>query len=90
MHRVQYKLQLSQAKAFHIRQFPASWSPQVQHRGITFSLVQINAGTIDYVPFHKALVLEGQTEEGELREDIEELQKFVSDRFNNIADALEV
>ncbi len=53
----------------------------------------MRTGTIDYIPFQKALVLEGQTEEEELKQELEQLQKLVGDRFNNIIhrfDALEV
>ena len=50
-------------------------------------------GHIDYIPYQKALVLEGQTEEEELKKELEQLQKMVGDRFNSLIhrfDALEV
>ena len=53
----------------------------------------MTSGSIDYIPFQKALVLEGQEEDEELKKELENLQKLVGDRFNNIVhrfDALEV
>ena len=53
----------------------------------------MTSGSIDYIPFQKALVLEGQEEDEELKKELENLQKVVGDRFNNIIhrfDALEV
>ena len=53
----------------------------------------MSKGNIDYIPFGKALVLKGKTEEEELKKELEELQKLVRDRFNSIVhrfDELEV
>ena len=44
------------------------------------------SGNIDYIPYHKALVLEGQTEEEELKKELEQLQSNLVLRL----DALEV
>ena len=53
----------------------------------------MTTGNINYLPFEKALILEGQDEENELKKELEQLQKNVGDRFNNIVhrfDAIEV
>ena len=58
-----------------------------------FFKIQMTNGHIDYIPYQKALVLEGQTEEEELKKELEQLQKMVGDRFNSLIhrfDVLEV
>lgn len=43
--------------------------------------VQIKCGNIDYIPFRKALVLEGLEEDKELKKEVEQLQRSVNDTF---------
>lgn len=44
--------------------------------------MQIRSGSIDYIPFQKALVLEGLEEDEELKRDLEELHKAVAETFS--------
>ena len=58
-----------------------------------FICQQMTSGNINYLPFENALILEGQDEENELKKELEQLQKNVGDRFNNIVhrfDTIEV
>jgi hypothetical protein len=53
----------------------------------------MTSGSINYIPFQQALVLQGQEEDDELKKEVENLQKLVGDRFNSLIhrfDALEV
>ena len=54
---------------------------------------QMTSGSIDYIPFQQALVLQGQEEDEQLKKELENLQKLVGDRFNSLIhrfEALEV
>ena len=53
----------------------------------------MKSGNIDYIPFGKAMVLEGRTEEDELKSKLEEIERGLGDRFNSMVqrfDMLEV
>ena len=45
---------------------------------------QLKGGSIDYIPFHKALVLQGRQEDEELKEELAQLEQVVSDRFDTV------
>ncbi len=45
---------------------------------------QMRGGSIDYIPFHKALVLQGREADEELKEELAQLEQTVNDRFNNV------
>ena len=47
--------------------------------------MQIRSGSIDYIPFQKALVLEGLQEDEELKQELEQLQKSVNETFNTLS-----
>lgn len=50
-----------------------------------YCVIQISNKSIDYIPFHKALVLKGKGEEDdELKEELEELQDTVKGSFSRI------
>ncbi len=56
-------------------------------------ILQMKGGSIDYIPFQKALVLQGHEADEELKEELAQLEQIVNDRFNNVGlrfDALEV
>ena len=49
-------------------------------------VLQISNKSIDYIPFHKAIILKGKGEEDdELKEELEELQETVKGNFSRIS-----
>ena len=52
---------------------------------VTISIVQLTKKSIDYIPFHRAIVLKGKgAEDDELKEELEELQQTVKENFSMI------
>ena len=50
------------------------------------NVLQISNKSIDYIPFHKAIILKGKGEEDdELKEELEELQETVKGNFSRIS-----
>ena len=52
--------------------------------------MQIKSGSIDYIPFEKALVLESLEEGEELKKEVEHLRESMDEKFNQLSESMSV